>query len=101
MDSLLNCRHKSDRKSSYGDAVKELDSAVGEIIDLLVKMKIENKVSSGQLCANCIWSPLGYNFRHWLFSPATMELREFPLGLGKEVLMGHCYVGSKLHLRVA
>ena len=37
-------RHKSDRKSSYGDAVKELDSAVGEIADLLVKMKIENKV---------------------------------------------------------
>ena len=44
MDSLLNCRHKSDRKSSYGDAVKELDSAVGEITELLVKMKIENKV---------------------------------------------------------
>ena len=48
MDSLLNCRHKSDRKSSYGDAVEELDSAVGEIIDLLVKMKIENKVGSRQ-----------------------------------------------------
>ena len=48
-----------------------------------------------------IWNQWGYDFRHWLFSPATMELREFRLGLDKEVLMDHCYVGSKLHLRVA
>ena len=41
-------RHKSDRKSPYGDAVKELDSAVGEIVGLLAKMKIENKVSCRQ-----------------------------------------------------